>query len=73
MTGEEMLAVVRGALRACARGEACHICPIATDANDTECANYLAKVVLEADVSDCVMKPWGLMERRYAEDAVQPE
>lgn len=72
MTGEEMLAVVRGALDACARGEDCEHCPIATDANDTECANYLAKVVLEADASDCAMKPWGLMERRYA-DAVQPE
>ena len=50
--------------------EDCANCPVAVDANDTECANYLAKLILQADVSDCVMRPWGLMERRYAEDAV---
>ena len=73
MTGAEALGITRAVLDACANGEDCPNCPIAVDANDTECANYLAKLILEADVSDCTMRPWGLMERRYADDAMQPE
>ncbi|WP_303250435.1 hypothetical protein [uncultured Slackia sp.] len=72
MTGEEVLKITRAALGACSNDEDCAHCPLAVDENDTECANYLVKLILEADVSDCVMRPWGLMERRYA-DAVQPE
>lgn len=72
MTGEEVLRLTRAVLGACSNDEDCEHCPIAVDANDTECANYLVKLIREADASDCVMRPWGLMERRYA-DAVQPE
>lgn len=72
MTGEEVLGLTRAVLAACSNGEDCERCPLNVDENDTECANYLAKLIREADVSDCVMRPWGLMEAKYA-DAVQPE
>ena len=73
MTGEEALRLTREVLGACSNGQDCENCPLNVDANDTECANYLVKLIREADASDCVMQPWGLMERRYARDAVQPE
>lgn len=44
----------------------CNECPFYVDQNDTECANFIAKSVLEADWSGFVMTDSGLMEKEYA-------
>lgn len=45
----------------------CKECPFFTEDNDRDCANFIAKCIIEADWSGFVMQDDGMVELEYAE------
>lgn len=68
LTGEMALDIAQEALDHCGLySQDCDRCPLFNDANDRQCAYYLAAIIMDADWSDCGRETWNVVPKRYLE------